>query len=130
MIRAFRNFLGRNDVMAYLTMMCIRLIELHRVLKETGSIYYHCDPTLSHYIKIMMDAIFGKEHFRNEIVWCYAGGGIPKRDFPRKHDVIFRYTKSQNYIYNPEYRPYSEGTLQRGRTRVKGKYWELSLIHI
>ena len=53
MIKAFRNFLGRNDVMAYLTMMCIRLIELHRVLKETGSIYYHCDPTLSHYIQIM-----------------------------------------------------------------------------
>ena len=127
MIRALRNFLGRNDVMAYLTMICIRLIELHRVLKETGTIYYHCDPTLSHYIKIMMDAIFGKEHFRNEIVWCYAGGGIPKRDFPRKHDVIFRYTKSQNYIYNPEYRPYSEGTLQRGRTRVKGKYWERGL---
>jgi len=65
MMNAFRQFVGLNDVMAYLTMMCIRLIELRRVLKETGSIYLHCDPTASHYLKILMDTIFGKTNFQN-----------------------------------------------------------------
>ena len=69
-----------------------------------------------------MDAVFGKNNFRNEIVWCYAGGGIPKNDFPRKHDTILRYTKSKDYFYTPAYRSYSDGTQQRGRTQVKGKY--------
>ena len=66
MMIAFRSFIGNNDMMAYLTMMCIRLIELRRVLKDTGSIYLHCDPTASHYLKILMDAIFDKRNYRNE----------------------------------------------------------------
>jgi site-specific DNA-methyltransferase (adenine-specific) len=99
-ISAFRSFIGNNDMMAYLTMMCIRLIELKRVLKETGSIYLHCDPTASHYLKILMDSIFGKNNFRNEIIWWYETGGIPKKDFSRKHDIIFRYTKSNDYTFN------------------------------
>ncbi|MBF0345987.1 MAG: site-specific DNA-methyltransferase [Nitrospirae bacterium] len=69
MMLSFRQFVGMNDMMAYLTMMCVRLIELRRVLKDTGSIYLHCDPTASHYLKILMDTIFGKSNFRNEIVW-------------------------------------------------------------
>ncbi len=102
MMRAFLNFIGRNDVMAYLTMMCIRLIELRRVLKTTGSIYLHCDPTASHYLKILMDTIFGKRNFRNEIIWCYRGGGTPKKDFGRRHDVILRYSKDDGYRFYPD----------------------------
>ena len=74
-----------------------------------------------------MDGIFGCKHFRNEIVWCYAGGGIPGSDFPRKHDIILRYAKSDHPFYSPIYRPYSPGTIQRGRTAVKGKYYQQGL---
>jgi len=126
-LQAFRLFLGDTDMMAYLSMMAPRLVELQRVLKPTGTIYLHCDPTASHYLKMLMDAAFEPKNFRNELVWCYAGGGIPKNDFPRKHDVILRYTKTDEYRYQPCYRPYSEGTVQRGRTRVKGKYFEQGL---
>ena len=126
-IKSFRGFLKETNLMAYLVMMALRLVELHRVLKRTGSFYLHCDPTASHYLKIILDQVFGVGNFRNEIVWCYAGGGIPKNDFPRKHDVILRYTKSKSYTYNTIYRPYSEGTLKRGRTQVKGKYYEAGL---
>ncbi len=69
MMQALRGFLGENDMMAYLTMMANRLLELHKVLKPTGSLYLHCDPTASHYLKIVLDGVFGKENFRNEITW-------------------------------------------------------------
>lgn len=68
-LQAFRSLLGCNDVLAYLAMMAPRLVELHRVLKPMGSIYLHCDPTSGHYLKILMDSIFGKEHFINELIW-------------------------------------------------------------
>jgi len=71
LIQALRSFLGQNDMMAYLVMMAIRLVEMHRVLKSTGSIYLHCDPTASHYLKLVMDSIFGNKNFRNEIIWHY-----------------------------------------------------------
>ena len=116
-----------KSIAAYLSMMSIRLIELHRVLRPSGTLYLHCDPTASHYLKLLLDQIFSVHNFRNEIVWCYSGGGIPKNDFPRKHDIIFRYTKSDNYVYHPEYKEYSEGTVQRGRTKVKGIYAERGL---
>ena len=90
-LEAMRGFLGENDMMAYLAMMAIRLIELHRVLKPTGSLYLHCDPTASHYIKVMMDGIFGHGNFLNEIVWGYRTGGVSKRWFGRKHDVLLLY---------------------------------------
>jgi site-specific DNA-methyltransferase (adenine-specific) len=69
MLRAMRSFLKENDMMAYLTMMAVRLLELHRVLKDSGSLYLHCDPTASHYLKILLDSIFGPKNFRNDIVW-------------------------------------------------------------
>lgn len=72
------------------------LYELHRVLKNTGSIYLHCDPTASHYLKIIMDNIFGVENFQNEIVWCYRSGGATKKRFSRKHDVLLFYAKDVN----------------------------------
>ena len=127
MMRAFRGFVGLNDMMAYLTMMCIRLIELKRVLRDTGSIYLHCDPTASHYLKILMDTVFGKRNFRNEIIWCYTSGGVSKRHFGRKHDIILFYTKANEYNFMPIYRPYSEKTLKRGLTKVKGKYFNQGL---
>jgi len=101
MIKSFRQFLGHNDIMAYLTMMCIRLLELKRVLKSTGSIYLHCDPTASHCLKILMDCIFGNNNYRNEIVWCYEiGGRISRKSYGRRHDVILFYTKNENYTFN------------------------------
>ncbi|NQS98040.1 MAG: restriction endonuclease [candidate division Zixibacteria bacterium] len=112
---------------SYLTTMALRIHFMHKKLKDTGSFYLHCDPTMSHYLKIVMDLIFGVKNFRNEIIWCYSGGGIPKKDFPRKHDVVLRYSKGKEYYYQPVYRPYSSGTVQRGRTQVKGKYYKTGL---
>ena len=84
----------KNDK-SYLIYMGVRLIEMHRLLKPTGSIYLHCDPTMSHYLKLVMDAIFGAGNFRNELIWHYTGGGRSKTYFSRKHDIIFAYGKNQ-----------------------------------
>jgi len=93
--------MGRESQMsAYLVNMAIRFEEMRRVLKPTGSLYLHCDPTAGHYLKIVMDAIFGAKNFRNEIVWCYRTGGVSKRWFGRKHDTIFFYTKSNTYAFH------------------------------
>ena len=91
-----------DDMGAFLCFMGVRLLEMHRVLKETGSIYLHCDPTASHYLKELMDAIFGRKHFRNEIVWCYTGPGNARRWFPRKHDNILFFVKSDAAVFNRE----------------------------
>ncbi|MFH1162365.1 MAG: DNA methyltransferase [Candidatus Jorgensenbacteria bacterium] len=116
LMQALEKLVGHNDVLAYLTMMTVRLLELHRVLKPTGSIYLHCDPTASHYLKIVMDAIFGKQNFRNEIVWCYTGPSGAKNDFPKKHDTILRYSKTDNYYSNLEATriPYKELHTDKG----------------
>jgi site-specific DNA-methyltransferase (adenine-specific) len=87
------TFLGENDMMAYIAMMAPRLLELRRVLKDTGSVYLHCDPTAGHYLKMLMDAVFGVSNFENEIVWCYKTGGATRRRFARKHDTILFYAK-------------------------------------
>jgi len=115
MINGFLSFLGRNQVTAYLVMMIPRLLELKRVLKKTGSIYLHCDPTASHYLKIVLDQIFNLKNFRNEIIWCYRGAGYPKRDFGRRHDVIFRYSISDDYTFNVDdvREDYAEATKER-----------------
>ena len=101
-IEGLRKFLNETPMMAYLVMMATRLVEMHRLLKETGSLYLHCDPTASHYLKILLDAVFSVQNFRNEIIWCYTQGGRGRKDFPRKHDVILRYTKSTNYFFDDE----------------------------
>lgn len=99
-MQAFWTFLGRSDMMAYLTMMAPRLLELRRVLKPTGSIYLHCDPTASHYLKMLMDAVFSPNNFINEIIWNYISGGVSKKTFARKHDTIFLYVKNiENYNF-------------------------------
>jgi len=97
MLRAMRSFLGENDMMAYLAMMAVRLIELHRVLKPTGSLYLHCDPTASHYLKILLDAVFGPRNFRNEIIWKRTfAHGSSKRWGP-VHDTLLFYSKSAKF---------------------------------
>jgi site-specific DNA-methyltransferase (adenine-specific) len=100
MLRSMRAFLKESDMMAYLAMMCARLIELHRVLKPTGSMYLHCDPTASHYLKILMDAIFGARFFRNEIVWKRTSSHGSKRWGP-VHDALLFYSKGDTYCWNP-----------------------------
>ena len=98
----------------YLSYMAIRLIEIHRILKETGSMYLHCDPTMSHYLKILLDCIFGEKSFRNEIVWCYSSPVRNSKGFTRKHDTIFFYAKSQNTPFNIQRISHKSGIHGRG----------------
>ena len=93
--------LGESSMLAYLTYMTERLAEMRRLLKSTGSIYLHCDQTASHYLKIVMDGIYGASNFRNEIVWSYRTGGVSKRYWPRKHDVLLFYVKTGAYEHRP-----------------------------
>ena len=88
-----------ESMKSYLIMMAVRLLEMRRILRGTGSIYLHCDPTASHYLKLVMDCVFGKDHYRNEIVWHYGKMSNPGRNFPRNHDTILRYTKSDSYVF-------------------------------
>ena len=105
LLNAMRAFLGENDMMAYLAMMAVRLIELHRVLKPTGSLYLHCDPTASHYLKLLLDGVFGAPAFRNEIVWkrTTAHSNV-YRAYGEITDTIFFYAKSHRYVWNQGYR--------------------------
>jgi site-specific DNA-methyltransferase (adenine-specific) len=101
MIQALRRFLNENDMMAYLTMIANRLLELQRVLKETGSLYLHCDPTASHYLKIVLDGVFGHENFRNEIIWLRSTPkGLASKRLPQNHDVLLAYQKSSLATWN------------------------------
>lgn len=109
MMKALVEFLGRNDMTAYLVMMANRLLELHRVLKPTGSLYLHCDPTASHYLKIVLDAVFWKENFRSEIVWRRTGSHNKATRWAPIHDIIFFYTKSDIYTWKNPRRPYMLG---------------------
>ena len=107
MLQSMRSFLGQNDMMAYLTMMAQRMIELHRVLKQTGSIYLHCDPTASHYLKLLLDAVFGANNFKNEIIWKRSSAHNDSSVLGRTHDVIFLYTKDgSSFIWNRQYQAY------------------------
>ena len=108
MIQFLKAHLGRNDMMAYLVMMTTRLRELHRVLKSTGSLYLHCDPTASHYLKIILDTIFGPKNFRNEIVWKRFAFHADARRFGRVQDVLLFYSKSDDYVWNTRYVDFKE----------------------
>ena len=113
LIQGFEKIIGRNDLMAYLVMMTIRLMELHRVLKKEGSLYLHCDPTASHYLKIILDVIFGKENFQNEIIWHYKRWPAKSRKFQRMHDVILFYTKDgKPKTFNVQMMPLADITLK------------------
>src|SRR3989440_3899109 len=113
MVESLRDFIGTNQMMAYLVMMAARLVELHRVLKPTGSLYLHCDPTASHYLKILLDTIFGPGQFRNEIIWKRTSAHSDTRQgkvlhMGRIHDVILFYTKSEKTQRKELYQPYSD----------------------
>ncbi len=119
---AYRDMWGgrtpEERIASYLTYMYERLVLMKELLANDGSIYVHLDYRMVHYVKLMMDEIFGRENFRNEIVWCYGGGGQPKEDFPRKHDVILRYSKTKEVTFNKDEpllrKPYKESTQQVG----------------
>jgi hypothetical protein len=109
MLRAMRGFLGENDMMAYLAMMAIRLIELHRVLKPTGSLYLHCDPTASHYLKLLLEGVFGPENYVNEVIWKRYGAhndvGQGSRHYGRVHDTLLFYSKTRDRQWNQQFGP-------------------------
>lgn len=116
-MRAFHTFLHGSDMMAYLAMMAPRLMELHRVLKPTGSIYLHCDPTASHYLKLLMDAVFGPTQFRSEVTWKRSSAHNDTKqglkNFGHIHDIILFYTKGDEWNWEPQFTPYDESYLGR-----------------
>ena len=112
LLQAMREFLGRNDMMAYLVMMAQRMVELHRVLKPTGSIYLHCDPTASHYLKLLMDASFGKENFRREIIWQRSRSHGGTSGYNSVHDTIFYYSKTGKAVWNPQHQPHDSAYIE------------------
>ena len=115
-----------NSDKSYLIYMAVRLLEMHRILKDTGSIYLHCDPTMSHYLKLVMDTIFGKQHFQNEIIWCYERGSRRKSQFGRKHDVIFFYSKTKNYVFDSDaVRIGRRKTHMKVETDLEGRTWQV-----
>lgn len=113
LLNAMRSFLGENDMMAYLSMMAIRLIELHRALKPTGSLYMHCDPTASHYLKLLLDGVFGADQCRSEIIWKRTSGHSDARRFGPTHDTIFFFSKSASFVWNEQYQAYEPDYLEQ-----------------
>ncbi len=107
-IKSFRGILGENNLMAYLVMMGLRLVELHRVLKPTGSFYLHCDPTASHYLKIILDQVFGVENFRNEVIWKRFNFHADAKRYGRITDRLLFYTRSGDFCWNQPRMPFSE----------------------
>ena len=111
-LRAFRMCVGQNDMLAYLSMMAPRLVELRRALKPTGSLYLHCDPTSSHYLKLLLDAVFGPENFRGEIVWKRSSAHSDTKQGSKQpgriHDVLLFYTKTSNWAWTEVYTPYAD----------------------
>ncbi len=106
--------LANGDSMkSYLIMMAVRLLEMRRILKDTGSVYLHCDPTASHYLKLLMDAVFGVREFRNEVSWCYRKWSVEAKQFVRNHDTILFYSNADLATFNPQYVPVSKGTMKR-----------------
>lgn len=124
MLRAMRSFLGENDMMAYLAMMAARLIELHRVLKETGSLYLHCDPTASHYLKVLLDAIFGPDRYVNEITWQRSNAHNTARRYGRIADTILFFAKTDRYVWNEQFTDYNEKQLKRYKRDGHGRLYK------
>jgi adenine specific DNA methylase Mod len=118
-LAAFRTLLGPSTMLAYLSMMAPRLLELRRVLKATGSLYLHCDPTASHYLKLLLDAVFGPENFRSEIVWkrssAHSDTVQGRKIHGHIHDLLLFYTRGKEWTWNPVYTPYDE-------SYIKSKY--------
>jgi site-specific DNA-methyltransferase (adenine-specific) len=107
-ISALRETIGTNQVTAYLVMMTIRLVELHRILKPTGTLYLHCDPTASHYLRIVLEAIFGPTNFRNEIIWKRTSAHSDSKTCGNAHDCLLLYSRSNKFTWNKQYQPYNQ----------------------
>jgi len=110
----------------YLQFMFERLLMAKELLSEDGSFYLHCDWHKNHFLRCIADEIFASGNFRNEVAWCYGGGGAPLEEYPNKHDTLLWYSKSDDWFFKKQFRPYSEGTLTRGLTAVKGDQYELN----
>ncbi|MBA3525471.1 MAG: site-specific DNA-methyltransferase [Sphingomonas sp.] len=127
-MEAMRTGIGENPLMAYLAMMAVRLVELHRVLKPTGSLYLHCDPTASHYLKLVLDAVFGAVNFRSEIAWKRTAAHSAAKRWGNVHDTIFFYSKSAEYVWNEVLLPHTEGYAERYRnTDDRGRVWAMTI---
>ena len=126
MLEGIHRILSPNDLLAYIAMMTARLVELHRVLRPTGSLYLHCDSTATHYLKVMLDAIFRPEQFRNEVIWKRTTAHNTAKRYGPVHDVLLYYGKSSEVVWNPQLQPYSDDYLEskyryedeRGRYRL------------
>lgn len=121
-MQGLKLILGESDMLAYVSYMAERLIWMHKILKDTGSIYLHCDPTANYYLRVVLDRIFGEENFRNEIAWCYASTSQAQRWYPKKHDTIFWYAKSLDWKFNAdEVRvPFTKPLVKHGKTWKSG----------
>lgn len=132
MLGALREFVGTNQMMAYLTMMAARLVELQRVLKPNGSLYLHCDPTASHYLKVVMDTIFGPEGYRNEITWKRSSAHSDIKQGRKAYgnivDILLYYTKGDEYTFNPQFSEYDENYIRKTYNNLDpdGRRWKSS----
>ena len=127
-MQALNMLLSTGDMLAYLVMMAPRLIELKRVLKPTGSVYLHCDPTASHYLRILMDVVFGPKSFQNEIIWHYGLGGSSPKRWSRKHDNIFFYSRTKNWRFLPLMIPATSNRM-RGQKKKMTDVWDIPTIN-
>jgi site-specific DNA-methyltransferase (adenine-specific) len=128
-MNTFVPAIGKNSLSAYLVEMAVRLVELRRVLKDTGSLYLHCDPTASHYLKIILDAIFGVENFLNEVIWMYGLGGSSSRYWPRKHDVILWYSKTPDGQYFEADMIPAKSNAMKGLLKKAPDYWDIPSLN-
>ncbi len=123
-MQAFRTLLGESDMLAYLSMMAPRLKEMRRVLKQSGSIYLHCDPTASHYLKILMDAVFGPGNFRNEITWKRTSSHGTAKRYGCNSDTILFYGKTDDYLWNGGFTAFDEQFIKRFKRKDSdGRLW-------
>ena len=128
-LESLMALLGRSDLMAYLTMMAPRLVELRRTLKETGSIYLHCDQRTNHYLKLLMDAVFGPENFLNNVVWLYGLGGSSSRYWPRKHDDLLWYSRYRGKQYFEADKIPASSSMLKGRLKKAPDWWEIPSLN-
>lgn len=124
-IAGFELHIPRSEMLSYTSYMAERLYIMHRILKDTGSIYLHCDPTASHYLKLVMDAIFGRDNFRNEIVWGYEKPRPAYKQYRRNHDIILFYVKGKKWTFEIPYVPKLDGTFEKRKPfkRPDGTVW-------
>jgi len=124
-LQAFRQLVGESDMLAYLAMMAPRLVALRQVMKSTASIYFHCDPTASHYLKLLMDSIFGAEHFQNEIVWERTNAhNMRAKSWPRTNDVLLLYGKSSDLVFHPQFTKYGPEQMRRFKRDDNGRLYK------